>query len=117
MCCSISVPISFEPVLSSNCCMDFAIDSIFSLVNNEPNTVFRILAFFLSSKLNSPYLSTNGANLSFVIDFFLHMQKNDLESFMLLANFISFFSFDLLASFVRVVGNGFFIIMSTTFRF
>ena len=71
MCGSISMSVSFEPFLSSNCCLGFVIDSIFSLVNIEPKKEFRIFTFFLSSKLNSPYLSTNGANLSFVLDFVL----------------------------------------------
>ena len=52
MCGSIYVSISFEHFLSLNCCLDFVIDSIFSLVNTEPKKVFRIFAFFRSSKLN-----------------------------------------------------------------
>ena len=71
MCGSISVSVSFEPFLASNCCLGFVIDSIFSLMNIEPKKVFRIFAFFQSSRLNSLYLSTNGANLSFVLDFVL----------------------------------------------
>ena len=80
--------------------MGFVIDSIFSLVKTELKELLRIFA--LSSKLNSPCLSTNGANLSLVPDFVLTYAKNDLESlFMFSANFLSNFSFDLLASFVQ----------------
>ena len=101
MCGSISVSVSFEPFLSSNCCLGFVIDSIFYLVNTERKKVLRIFAFFLSSKLNSLYLSTNGANLSFVLDFVHTKATNDLVSlFLLSASFLSNFSFDLLASFV-----------------
>ena len=98
---SISVSISLDPFLSSIRCMGFVIDSIFSLVKTELKELFRIFALFLSSKLNSPCLSINGDNLSLVQDFVLTYAKNDLESlFMLSANFLSNFSFDLLASFV-----------------
>ena len=63
----ISVSISLEPFLSSNCCMGFVIDSILSFVKTELKELFRIFALFLSAKLNSPCLSTNGANLSLVL--------------------------------------------------
>ena len=55
--------------MSSNCCMAFVIDLIFSLVKTEVKELFRILALYLSSKLNSPCSSTNGANLSLVLVF------------------------------------------------
>ena len=60
---SISVYISLEPFLSSNCCMGFVLDSIFSLVKTELKELFRIFALFLSSKCNSPCLSTNGEKM------------------------------------------------------
>ena len=98
---SISVSVSLEPFLSSNCFLGFDIDSIFSLVKTELKELFRIFALLLSSKLSSPSLFTNGANLALVLDFVLIYAKNDLESlFMFSANFLSNFYFDLLASFV-----------------
>ena len=57
----------------------FVIDSIFYLVKTELKELFRIFALFLSSKLNSPCLSTNGANLSLVLDFVLTYAINDLK--------------------------------------
>ena len=68
---SISVSVSLEPFLSSNCCLCFVIDSIFSLVKTELKELFRIFALLLSFKLSSTCLFTNGANLSLVLDFVL----------------------------------------------
>ena len=48
---SISVSISLEPFLSSNCCMGFHIDSIFSLVKTELKELFRIFALFLYTSI------------------------------------------------------------------
>ena len=72
--------------------MGFVKDSLFSLVKTELKELLRIFALFLSSKLNSPCLSTNGTNLSLVLDFVLTNAKKDLESlFMFSANFRSNF--------------------------
>ena len=70
---------------------EFVINSIFYLVKAELKDCFIISALFLSSKLNSLYLSTNGANLSLVQDFVLIYAKNYLE--LLSANFLSFVFF------------------------
>ena len=50
---SFSVSIILEPFLASNGCMGFVIDSIFSLVKTVLKELFRIIALFVSSKLNS----------------------------------------------------------------
>ena len=72
--------------------MGFVIDSIFFLEKTELKELFRIFALFLPPKLNSPCLSTNGANLSLVLDFSPTHVNNDLESlFMFSANFLSIF--------------------------